>query len=135
MNASLRSSLSKRQAVLGIFAMLVWQVLWHAWLAPPVSMPVTIAVLLAITPIMPAAVLALFRRPSAVFWGGVASLLYFSHAIAEWHAMPDIWPLALVELWLSLWIIFTGNWNGLKAKLFKRAGGTPAQTNDATERP
>jgi hypothetical protein len=29
--------------------------------------------------------------------------------------------MPLVELLLSLWIIFAGNWDGLKAKLFKRS--------------
>ena len=115
-----RYSLSKRYAILGIFAMLAWQIIWQAWLAPPETIPVPVAVSLAIAPIIPAAVLALLRRPSAVFWAGVASLLYFSHAITELRASPDLWPLALVELGLSLWIIFTGNWDALRTKLFKR---------------
>lgn len=122
MNPAARYSLSKRYAILGIFAMLAWQIIWQAWLAPPETIPVPIAVALAIAPITPAAVLALLRRPSAIFWAGVASLLYFSHAITEIWAVPDLWPLALVELGLSLWIIFSGNWEGLQAKLFKRRG-------------
>jgi hypothetical protein len=28
--------------------------------------------------------------------------------------------MSLVELLLALWIIFTGNWDGLRAKLLKR---------------
>lgn len=122
MNPAARYSLSKRYAILGIFAMLAWQVIWQAWLAPPETIPVPIAVALAIAPITPAAVLALLRRPSAIFWAGVASLLYFSHAITEIRAVPDLWPLALMELGLSLWIIFSGNWEGLQAKLFKQRG-------------
>ena len=133
MNATAAYSLSKRQAVLGIFAMLVWQTAWHAWLAPSVSIPVTVAVLLAIAPMLPAALLALLRRPSAAFWGGVASLLYFSHAIAEWRAVPQHWPLAAVELGLSLWIIFTGSWDGLNARISKRGGSKPAHSHDTTE--
>ena len=120
MSAKAGYSLSKRYAILGIFAMLVWQTAWQAWLAPPVRFPVGLAVFLAVAPMLPAALLALFRRPSAVFWAGAASLLYFSHAITEFRAAPDLWPLATVELGLSLWIIFSGNWEGLQAKLFKR---------------
>lgn len=120
MNSPTRLSLSKRYAILGVFAMLVWQAAWQGWLAPPVTVPVAVAVFLAVAPMLPAALLAVFRRPSAVFWAGVASLLYFSHAITELRAAPALWPLALVELGLSLWIIFTGNWDGLQAKLFKR---------------
>lgn len=100
--------------------MLAWQIIWQAWLAPPETIPVALAVSLAIAPIVPAALLALLRRPSAIFWAGVASLLYFCHAITELWSTPEIWPLAMVELGLSLWIIFSGNWNGLQAKLFKR---------------
>lgn len=120
MNSSIKLSLSKRYAILGVFAMLTWQTIWHAWLAPPETIPIALAVSLAIAPIAPAAVLALLRRPSAIFWAGVASLLYFCHAITEIWSVPEIRLLALVELGLSLWIIFSGNWDGLQAKLFKR---------------
>jgi uncharacterized membrane protein len=113
-------SLSKRYAILGIFAMLALQIIWYAWLAPPETLPKSVALLLAITPIAPAAILAVLRRPSAVFWAGVACLAYFCHSIAELWATPAIWPLALLELGLSLWIIFTGNWDGLQAKVLKR---------------
>ena len=112
--------LYKRYALLGIFAMAVLQIAWHAWLAPPDTLPVSVALTLALLPIAPAAVLALLRRPSALFWAGVASLLYFSHSISELWAVPELWPLALLELGLSLWIIFTANWEGLQAKLLKR---------------
>lgn len=117
-----RASLAKRYAVLGIFALLLWMSAWLSWLAPSELLPKSIAVGLAVAPILPAALLALFRRPSAVFWGGVAALLYFCHAITELWTVPDTWPMPLVELLLSLWIIFTGNWDALKAKLIKRGG-------------
>jgi uncharacterized membrane protein len=113
-------SLSKRFAVLGIFALLVWMIAWMIWLSPSDIFPKSVATGIAVSPILPAALLALFRRPSAVYWGGVAALLYFCHAIAELWTVPEIWPLPLVELVLALWIIFTGNWDGLRAKLFKR---------------
>ena len=113
-------SLSKRYALLGIFAMLVLQIIWHAWLAPPETLPKSVALALALAPIAPAVILAVLCRPSAVFWAGVASLIYFCHSIGELWATPTIWPLALLELGLSLWIIFSGNWDGLQAKLLKR---------------
>ena len=120
------TSLAKRYAVLGIFALLLWMSAWLSWLAPSELLPKSIAVGLAVAPILPAALLALFRRPSAVFWAGVAALLYFCHAITELWTTPDIWPMPLVELLLALWIIFTGNWDGLKAKLRKRGDGGSA---------
>jgi uncharacterized membrane protein len=121
MNAlSPRVSLAKRYAVLGIFSLLLWMVAWLTWLSPSEVLPKSVATGLAVAPLLPAVLLALFRRPSAVFWGGVAALLYFCHAITELWTVPDIWPMPLVELLLSLWIIFAGNWDGLKAKLFKR---------------
>ena len=113
-------SLSKRYALLGIFAMACWQLAWHAWLRPPESFPLAFILILALAPIAPAVILALLNKPSAVFWGGVAALLYFCHSITELWASPDIRLLAMVELGLSLWIIFTGNWDGLQAKIFKR---------------
>lgn len=116
-----RFSLSKRYAVLGIFALFVWMIAWLYWFSPSEIFPKSVAIGVAISPILPAVLLALFRKPSAVYWGGVAALLYFCHAIAELWTVPEIWPLPLVELLLSLWIIFTGNWDGLRAKLFKRS--------------
>ncbi|HWS41119.1 MAG TPA: DUF2069 domain-containing protein [Arenimonas sp.] len=112
--------MSKRFALLGIFAMLALQILWHAFLLPPERVPLGVVLSIAILPIAPAVILALFRRPSAIFWGGVAALLYFCHSITELWTTPTIWPLALLELGLSLWIIFCGNWTGLQAKVFKR---------------
>lgn len=114
------SSLAKRYAILGIFALLFWMCAWLSWLAPSELLPKTVATGLAVAPILPAAVLALLRRPSAVFWGGVAALLYFCHGVTELWTTPEIWPMPLVELLLALWIIFTGNWDGLQTKLFKR---------------
>jgi uncharacterized membrane protein len=113
-------SLSKRFAVLGIFALLVWMIAWMIWLSPSDIFPKSVAASIAIIPILPAVLLALWRRPSAVYWGGVAALLYFCHAVAELWTVPEIWPLPLIELALALWIIFTGNWDGLRAKVFKR---------------
>ncbi|MFY8206570.1 MAG: DUF2069 domain-containing protein [Arenimonas sp.] len=117
------STLAKRYAVLGIFSLLIWMTAWLTWLSPSELLPMPVATGLAVAPMLPAALLALFRRPSAVFWGGVAALLYFCHAITELWTVPDTWPMSLVELLLALWIIFTGNWDGLRAKLLKR--GTP----------
>lgn len=113
-------SLAKRYALLGIFALLIWMLAWMAWLSPSEILPKPLAIGLAIAPILPAVLLALLRRPSAIFWGGVAALLYFSHAISELWAHPEIWPMPLVELLLALWIIFTGNWDALRAKITKR---------------
>jgi uncharacterized membrane protein len=118
---SARTSLAKRYAVLGIFSLLIWMIAWLTWLSPSEIFPRWFATGIAVAPMIPAALLALFRRPSAVFWGGVAALLYFCHAITELWTAPDTWPMPLVELLLSLWIIFAGNWDGLKAKLFKRS--------------
>lgn len=112
--------MSKRFALLGIFAMAVLQILWYAILLPPERIPLGIVLAIALLPIAPAVILAIFRRPSAIFWGGVASLLYFCHSIAELWTTPMVWPLALLELGLSLWIIFCGNWAGIEAKLLKR---------------
>ena len=113
-------SLPKKLAVLGIMAMACWVLLWQLLLSPPAFFPRGVAAALALFPIVPSLLLSVFRRPSAVFWGGVAALVYFCHAIAELWTSPEIWPLPAVELFLSLWIVFTGNWEGLQAKLFKR---------------
>lgn len=112
--------LARRYALLGIYAMAALQVIWYLWLAPTVTLPKAVGLSLALAPIMPAVILGVLGRPSATFWAGVASLLYFCHGITELWTTPDVWPLALLELGLSLWIIFSANWHGLQAKLLKR---------------
>jgi uncharacterized membrane protein len=115
-------TLSRRLTALGILALLALQWLWHVHLLPPERAPAIVVAFLFSLPILPAALLTAFGHRQASYWGGVAALFYVCHSIAELWGDPASWPLGLAEMGLSLWIIFAGNWAGLRAKLFRRPG-------------
>jgi uncharacterized membrane protein len=84
--------------------LVVLQLAWHAWLAPPQSMPM--AVLLAITVIpllLPLFAIRNVRR--ALLWVGILSLFYFCHGVSEAWSAPDQRWLAAAEIMLTLLLI------------------------------
>ncbi len=111
---------SGRQAALGIVALLALQLLWHGLLLPSdIGKPWAVALLFSL-PLLPSLLLLVGRRPSAVFWGGVASLFYFCHGITETWTVAQARPLALAEIALAVWVIVMGSWDGMKARFTKR---------------
>ena len=103
-----------------IFALLILQPVWHLWLVPSnLLSPVFITVFMLI-PILPAAVLSLLGRPSASFWGGLAALLYFSHGVMEAWSKPAVATLAWIEVLLSVALVLSASWPGLRARRDKR---------------
>ena len=114
-------TLAQRYAALGIIALTALQFMWHGWLLPASrGNPWLIAALFA-TPMMPALLLLVLARRSALFWGGVGALLYFSHGIAEVWTTPEARLLAWTEVGLSVWVVVTVSWAGLRARFVKRA--------------
>ena len=111
---------SARQAALGIVALLALQLLWHGVLLPSAGGARWLVVALFSLPLLPSLLLLLGRRPSAVFWGGVASLFYFCHGITEAWTVAESRPVALAEIALAVWVIVMGSWDGMKARFSKR---------------
>ncbi len=62
-----------------LIAQLVLQIFWHAWLVP-VSRP---ALALAVLPLLPGLWVCIRNLPRGVLIGGIASLFYFCHGVAE----------------------------------------------------
>ena len=119
-------SLPRRYATLGILALLALQWLWHGWLLPPERATPWLVSLLFSLPILPAAVLVALRHRQAGYWGGVAALLYFCHGVSESWATAGAWPLGLTEAALSVWVIVAGSWDGMRARLAKKAPSSAA---------
>jgi uncharacterized membrane protein len=103
-----------------ILALALLQPVWHLWLAPSTWLPPVFVVVVMSLPILPAVLLALFRRPSAGFWGGVAALLYFSHGVMELWSNPAVTALAWVETLLSVGLVVAASWRGLQARAAAR---------------
>jgi len=62
---------------------------------------------------------------NAPYGGGIAARAYFCTGFAEAWSDPPAWPRGLAEAALSVWIIITGNWDGMKAKFGKSRAKPP----------
>lgn len=111
---------STRVAVLGIYSLSGWQLLWHAVLFPPASAPVWLIAGLFVLPILPAVLMSIRGHRHAPFWGAVAALFYFSHGLMEAWATTETRALALIEAALSVAVIVAASWNGLRARFNKK---------------
>ena len=109
-------SLSGKYAALGMTALLALQLLWHVFLLPPERSSAWLVAALFCLPLLPGLLLLIARKPSAIFWGGVAALFYFCHGIVEAWTVADSRPLALCEIALAIWTIVAGSWLGMKAR-------------------
>jgi uncharacterized membrane protein len=87
-------------------ALVVLQLVWHAWLFPPQVMPVWLVLAITVIPLL-LPLLAIRDVRRALLWVGILSLFYFCHGIAEgWSSLGERW-LALVEVVLTLILIGT----------------------------
>ena len=64
---------------------------------------------------------ALARRATARFWAGVLALAWFSHGVMVAWAHAEQRGYALVEIALSLAVIFIANAPGLRGKFGRKA--------------
>ena len=74
-------------------------------------------------PLLFPALLFLMRRPRAPLWAGIAALFYFCLGIAEFRVWRD--ASSLIEVALSLVIVFAAGWPGIAAKMAKRRAAPP----------
>ena len=102
---------------LGAWAALgLLQLAWHGWLFQPRTMPVWLALAIAVIPLLlPLSAIRNIRR--ALLWTGILSLFYFCHGVAEAWSAPDERALAWLEIVLAVLLIGTlGAGVGSKAK-------------------
>jgi uncharacterized membrane protein len=59
---------------------------------------------------------ALADRPAARFWAGVFALGWFSHGVMSAWTHADTRPFALIEIALSLVVVFASSAAGLRAR-------------------
>ena len=85
-------------------ALLILQLIWHAWLVPPERMPLTLILAITVLPLLlPLTALRNVRR--ALLWVGVLSLFYFCHGVAEaWSSSTERWQ-GVAEIALTLLLI------------------------------
>ncbi len=93
----------------GLFAwaaLTALQLVWHAWLFPPQTLPVWLVLAIAAVPLL-LPLLAIRDARRALLWVGILSLFYFCHGVAEaWSSPGERW-LAVIEIILTLLLIGT----------------------------
>ena len=84
--------------------LVVLQLVWHAWLAPPQNMPMTLLLAITVVPLLlPLFAISDVRR--ALLWVGILSLFYFCHGVSEaWSSAGERW-LAVAEIVLTVLLI------------------------------
>lgn len=97
-------------------ALVVLQVVWHAWLAPPANGQIGLALLLTLPPLL-LPLLALHRSAKrALLWIGIISLAYFCHGVVAAWSIPAMRVPATIEIILCVLLIGTLGWITRDAK-------------------
>jgi uncharacterized membrane protein len=110
-----------RRVALGAWTLLLaLQFGWHAmgWGAA-VGSPVS--GLVHALPLLVVGLLFALRRPAAWTWAGIMALLYFCHGVAEAWATPAERLPALAETALSVLLVFSVSWDGMRARFGAKA--------------
>lgn len=90
--------------------LIILQIIWHAWLAPPANGEIGLALALTLPPLV-LPLLALRRGAKrALLWIGIVSLGYFCHGVVVAWAIPSMRALALIEVVLCVLLIGTLGW-------------------------
>jgi uncharacterized membrane protein len=85
-------------------ALVMLQLVWHAWLAPPGQLPAGLVLAITVVPLLlPLTAIRDVRR--ALLWVGTLSLFYFCHGVAEAWSAPAERGLAIIEIVLTLALI------------------------------
>jgi uncharacterized membrane protein len=104
-----------------LIALCLLQPAWYLWLAPPHSLSPWLALCLALLPLSPVILLVLLRRPSALFWAGVISLLYFCHGVMEGWSVAELRWLGLTEALIAFVLVCAVGADGLQRRRAAKA--------------
>lgn len=96
-----------RVGAAALLAQLALQLFWHAWLVPQSRAALALGVL----PLLPALWIRLRNLRRGVLIGGIVSLFYFAHGVAELWGSPSIRIVAAGETLLSLIVIGASYWD------------------------
>jgi uncharacterized membrane protein len=112
--------IARALALAGIFGLLLLQWLWHAWIAPPLSVAPWIYAAFFCIPLLPSLWLLARRHRAALLVGAIAALLYFCHGVMVAMSVPQLRMLGLVETALSVLVVVAASWNGLRARFGRK---------------
>ena len=113
--------MARRIAIALFVALCLVQPAWYLWLAPPSMLPGWMAITLALLPLAPVALLLALGRPSALFWAGVVSLLYFCHGVMEGWTVAATRGLGIVEALIAFALVCAVGADGLQRRRAAKA--------------
>jgi uncharacterized membrane protein len=116
---------ARQLGLLAFWLLLALQLLWHGWWQPPQHLPRSLPLVLLAGPLLLPALGLLRRRPNALFWAAVVSLLHFCHAVMELWTSPAARAPAALALLLSLLVIGSVGVDGLRRRRAARAAAAP----------
>lgn len=94
-----------------MIALLVLQLLWHAWLAPPSPALLWQTLAIAVVPLLPGLWTSIRNLRRGVLIGAIVSLFYFCHAVSGlWSGdAPRFLPAS--EMAVTLLLIGASGWD------------------------
>jgi uncharacterized membrane protein len=112
--------IARMLALCGVFGLLLLQWLWHAVIAPPLSVSPWIYATFFSLPLLPSLLLLARRKREALLVGALAALLYFCHGVMVAMTVPQQRTPALVEIALSVLLVVAASWNGLRSRFARK---------------
>ena len=91
-------------ALSGYLGTLALLTAWYGWLAPSVHVPIALALIFLLTPLLFPLRGMLHGRPYTFQWSCFLATLYFMHGVGEAYASETASHLGLLE------ILFTSTW-------------------------
>ena len=99
----------RRLVLTSYFSLLLLTVVWHTWLFPSVYFPISLVLMVTALPLLLPLRGLLHGRPRSHIWAALLSLLYFTHGVGEAFASPQQRWLGLLEILLSLTLVFSAS--------------------------
>ena len=92
-------------------ALVLLQLVWYLWLAPPAGGSAAFALLLTLPPLLLPLLALRTGTRRALLWVGIVSLFYFCHGIVAAWVIPVARLPALLEVLLCIVLIGTLGWD------------------------
>lgn len=100
-----------RVGMLALLALLLLQIIWHAWLLPPAPSRLLPTLSLALLPLLPGLWTCLADLRRGVLIGGIVCLFYFCHGVGAAFGDAAARWLGLGEIALTLVVIAALGWD------------------------
>lgn len=85
----------------GYLGLLLFIVLWHTWLAPSDTLPIWLALVMWVTPLLFPLKGVVQGKPYTHAWANFVLILYFLHSLTTLYTHPDERLYAAIELILT----------------------------------